>query len=152
MRVIRSGKPFHRIGLSTLWIESTHRTAGKPPSAVAVGLFALAAAATLTISASDPQVGWAYSLGIFLLAGYCSLRRITVPAAFRVTMPVVALAAISLWGFGQLAIGATEYRYATWNASLHVAAVGATTWVAVCVLRHSRLRLRFLLAFMWFGF
>ena len=84
----------------------------------AIGLFVLAASATLTIFVRDPLLGWGYALGIFLLGGYCAARQILVPTTFRVTVAGVALAVIALWGFAQLATGATVYRYATWNASL----------------------------------
>src|SRR5665213_1935790 len=98
MRVILPGKPFHRIGFSTLWAGSTYGSAKTPSSVGAIGLFVLAAAATLTIFMRDPVVGWGYALGIFLLGGRCSTRQILVPNAFRVTIPGMALAAISLWG------------------------------------------------------
>jgi len=64
----------------------------------------------------------------------------------------VALVVLSLWGFAQLAAGATVYRYATWGASLRAMALGATVWVAASALGDSALRLRFLGAFAWFGF
>jgi O-antigen ligase len=65
--------------------------------------------------------------------------------------PALALIAISLWGFAQLALGTTVYRYATWEASLRTMACGATAWVAAAMLRDARLRWRFLCAFAWFG-
>jgi len=152
MRVILPGKPFHRIGLSTLWIGSTQADAGRSSSVSAIGLFVLAAAATLTIFLRGPLAGWGYALGIFLFGGYCSVRQILVPNAFRVTVPGAAIAVISLWGFAQLVTGATVYRYATWDASLRTMALGATVWVAACALGEASLRLRFLAAFAWFGF
>jgi len=111
----------------------------------------LAAAATLTIFSSDSSVTFAYEVGIFLLAGYCSAREYLRPSAPTITIPAVALAIISLWGFAQLALGATVYRYATWEASLRTMAFGATAWVAGRTLRDGRLRWRFLSAFAWFG-
>ncbi len=69
----------------------------------------------------------------------------------RLTIPGLALAVISCWGFAQLATGATVYRYATWEASLRTMSFGATAWVAAKALRRARLRSRFLNAFAWFG-
>ena len=152
MRVILSGKPFHRIGFSTLWIGSTGGAARTPSSICAIGLFVLAAVATLTTFVRDPLAGWGYALGIFLLAGYCSARQILVATAFRVTVPGMALVAISLWGFGQLAAGSTVYRYATWDAALRAMALGATVWVAANALGRASMRMSFLQAFAWFGF
>ncbi len=42
----------------------------------------------------------------------------------------LGLAAIALWGFAQLALSATVYRYATLEASLRLAALAATAMVA----------------------
>ena len=57
----------------------------------------------------------------------------------------------SPWGFTQLAMGATVYRYATWEASLRTMTFGAAAWVAAETLRDARVRWRFLSAFAWFG-
>ena len=119
----------------------------------------MAAAATFTISVSDPSVTFAYEIGIFLLAGYCSASEalrpdataLTIPALAPILAPILALVAISLWGFAQLAMGATVYRYATWEASLRTMTFGATAWVGAKTLRDARLRWRFLSAFAWFG-
>jgi O-antigen ligase len=151
MRVIRSEKPFHRVGFGTSWIASTASLAARPTGVGAIGLFALAGAATLAIFASDPRMTFAYEIGIFLLAGYDSAREVLRPGAKILTIPALALAAISLWGFAQLAMDATVYRYATWEASLRTMAFGATAWVAAKTLRDARLRRRFLSAFAWFG-
>jgi len=111
----------------------------------------LATAATITISVNDPFGNWGYEIGIFLLAGYFSVIEILRPATFTITIPALALTAISLWGFTQLALGATVYRYATWEAALRTLACGATAWVAAKTLCDRRLRSRFLIAFAWFG-
>jgi hypothetical protein len=74
-------------------------------------------AATLTIFVSNPFVHWGYEVGIFLLAGCYSAREYLRPSALTITIPALAVATISLWGFAQLAIGAAVYRYATWEAS-----------------------------------
>ena len=152
MRVILPGKPFHRIGFSTMWAGSTYGGARKSPSVSAIGLFGLAAAATLTIFIRDPRIAWGYALGIFLLAGYGCFLEIRTPNSLRFTVAGVAIAVISLWGFAQLAAGATVFRSATWDAALRTMALGATALVAANALRDRGTRLRFLTAFAWFGF
>ena len=151
MRVILPGKPFHGVGFSTAWIASTARLAARPSGVGAIGLFILAGSATLTIFETDPFATWGYEIGIFLLAGYSSVRESFRTGTSKMTVPAVALAAISLWGFAQLSMGATVYRYATWEASLRAMACGATSWVAAKTLCEARLRWRFLCAFAYFG-
>jgi O-antigen ligase len=65
--------------------------------------------------------------------------------------PGLLLAALSVWGFSQLALGATVYRYATLVTSLRFAALAATAWVSFRVFGSQPLRLGFLRAFAWFG-
>ena len=121
-----------------------------------MALFVLAAAATGTISGRDPFLAWGYCLGIFLFCMYWALRDFLMKRAnsiaLGVTIPVAALALISLWGFGQLAAGATVYRHGTWNASVRTAALGGTAFLAARALAGSGMRFRFLRAFAWFGF
>jgi O-antigen ligase len=150
MRVILPRKPFHRIGFGTQWIASTVRPATGPSDTGAIALFVLAGASTLTIFVRDPFTSWVYELGIFLLGAGYSARQIG--GTFRPAVPAAALAAISLWGFAQLAAGATVYRYTTWEASLQAMAFGATAWIAAWTLADSCVRLRFLHAFACFGF
>ena len=95
MRVILPGKPFHRIGFSTMWAGSTYGGARKSSSGSAIGLFVLFVAATLTIFIRDPLVGWGYALGIFLLGGYESFKQIRTPNAFGVSIPGAALGMVS---------------------------------------------------------
>jgi O-antigen ligase len=119
----------------------------------------MAGTATLTIFSSGPAVNFAHEIGIFLLAGYCSAREALRPSASAITIsvtsaalaPTLALVAISLWGFAQLATGATVYRYATLEASLRTMTFGATALIAAKTLCDARLRWRFLSAFAWFG-
>jgi len=80
-----------------------------------------------------------------------STKRGLTPVVAPSLAPSLALVAISLWGFTQLALGATVYRYATWEGALRAMACGATAWVAAATLRDARLRWRFLSAFAWFG-
>ncbi|HEY4364064.1 MAG TPA: O-antigen ligase family protein [Bryobacteraceae bacterium] len=68
--------------------------------------------------------------------------------------PVVAAAGagISLWGFLQLALGTTVYRWATLNATLQYAALGATALCGYATFESPRARAVFRRAFLWFGF
>ena len=66
-------------------------------------------------------------------------------------VPAVPLSAILGWGFCQLALGATVYRYATLQGSLRAAALTATAWTAWRAFRSRELRVEFLRAFAWFG-
>ena len=151
MRVILPGKPFHRIGFSTRGVGSTYAGARKSSSVSAIGLFGLAAAATLTIFIREPVVAWGYAVGIFLLAGYGSFLQIRTPNSLRVSVIGIAVAVISLWGFAQVATGATVLRSITWDAALRSLALGATAWVAANALCDTGRRLHFLTAFAWFA-
>ena len=106
-----------------------------------------AGAATLAIWSSDPLVEWTYELGMFVLAGAVVLRE---NLSFRPTLAIVTV--LALWGFGQLATGATIYRYATLSASLRVAGLGATMLVASALFRRQDAREQFLRWFSWFAF
>ncbi len=112
-----------------------------------LSLLVLAASATLAIWSADPFVDWAYEGSVFLLAGWVTLR-----SNVRIGPMLVTAAVLAVWGFGQLAVGATVYRYATLNASLRVAALGATALVASVVFERSEARDRLLRWFAWFGF
>jgi len=108
---------------------------------------ALVTAATLAIWSTDPFTEWAYECGIFLLAGWVVLRR-----NIRISSALGAAAVLTVWGFGQLAMGATVYRYATLNASLRIAALGATAMVASAIFARAAARDRLLRWLAWFGF
>ncbi len=110
-------------------------------------LLMLAAAATLAIGSADPFLEWAYEGSVFLLAGWVAIRR-----DLRAGPVLVTTAVLALWGFGQLAAGATVYRYATLNGSLRVAALAATALAASELFRHTEARERLLGWFAWFGF
>jgi O-antigen ligase len=58
---------------------------------------------------------------------------------------------LPLWGFFQLALGATEYRYATLQSALQLAALSATAWIACTSLKPTNLP-KLLDALAWFGF
>jgi O-antigen ligase len=109
-------------------------------------LFALAAVATLTVSMRNPFTAWAYEFGVFALA-----TRVWLRTQVRASAGVIALFVISLWGFGQLAVGATAYSWATWNASLTYAGLGATALIAGNAFARERLRMFALRAFVWFA-
>jgi O-antigen ligase len=131
------------------------RTVQRECTAARLLLLALAAAATLAIWSADPFVAWTYEGGVFILAGWVAIRK-----ELRFGPILVTAALLAVWGFGQLAAGATVYRYATLNASLRVAALAATALVASEVFRHAEARGRMLrgllhgllYGFAWFGF
>jgi len=105
----------------------------------------LALSATVMIWSTDPLVVWGYEIAVFALAGWECFRllRTPTPAFPPVLAPMVA---ISLWGFLQLAMGATVYRWATVNAALQNMALAATAMGAFLVLRRPEIRAAFLRA------
>jgi len=96
-----------------------------------VVLFALASLATLLIWSSDPLCSWACQGGLLLLAAIISLRGYGHTIDYKMLLP---LGAIALWGFVQLALGATVYRYATLATALKLASYGAIAFSAAAVL------------------
>ncbi|HVO96443.1 MAG TPA: O-antigen ligase family protein [Bryobacteraceae bacterium] len=110
-------------------------------------LFLAAAGTTLTIGLREPFVSYAFEIVVFLLAAsWCFARGNPMPL-----VPAGALAGISSWGFGQLALGATVYRHATLQTSLRYAALGATAWTAFRIFSSVSAHLAFLKVFAWFG-
>ncbi len=107
-------------------------------------LFLAATAATLTIGFRDPRADYAYEFVIFLTAA-CWRWKPMAP------VPGLSLIAIATWGFLQLAVGATVYRYATLQSSLRFAAMAATGWICFRVLGSRRPRAEFLRALAWLG-
>ena len=157
MRVSLSAKPFNRHSFSTLWVDGTAGRLSSLERTSAAVLLGLGGAATLTTWVRSPLPAWGYALGVFLLAGVWTARDAFTPYALRITLPGAALAVISLWGFVQLGLvqlgmAATVYRYATLDAAVRTAALGATAFAASRALRSARLRIYFLTAFAWFGF
>jgi O-antigen ligase len=114
-------------------------------------LVLLASAATLGISAAPSATTRLYEFGAFLSACVLAMRP---NAAYRRLRPmdVVIGAALTLWGFGQLAVGATEYRFATFDAALRAASLGATLVCAFRVFDSQQARSAFITALAWFGF
>jgi O-antigen ligase len=144
----------------------------------AVAVFLLASAATLTIGSSGPWAGWAYEALILAWLALILVRQGWVAeeplagtgrgvssAGHRVRVfwnslsasapvPVagmIAISALSLWGFAELALGATVYRWATFQAALENAALGATAAAGFLAFRHASVRAAFLRALVWFG-
>jgi O-antigen ligase len=142
MRVEPFAPPINRTRFSTHWIGSTVASNGEVASAVV--LFLAAMAATLAIGFREPRVEYAYE-GVVCLLAAC-WRWKSVPLAFG-----LPLAGILIWGFLQLATGATVYRFVTLQSSLRFAALAATGWVSFRVFSSSRLRVAFLRVFAWFG-
>jgi O-antigen ligase len=111
-------------------------------------LFALPALATMLISSSGPLWNWACEAAILLLAAWVSLRVRGRGIAWQIFLP---LTAIGLWGFAQLALGATSYRYATIDASLRFAACAAMAFSAAEALGNRRRLETWLTWFCWFA-
>jgi O-antigen ligase len=115
---------------------------GLPILSTAVLLFLAAMAATLTIGFRDPRMDYAYECVLFGLGAYWIKD---LPAG------ALPLATIPAWGFAQLALGATVYRYATLQSSLRYTALATTAWIAWRTLGSRGLRDEFLRAFAWLG-
>jgi O-antigen ligase len=113
-----------------------------------VVLFALPALATMLISSTDPLWNWACEAGILLLAAFVFLHARGRGLPMQVFLP---LAAIGLWGFAQLALGVTVYRYATLDASLRFAACAAMEFAAAAALENRRRLEAWLVCFCWFA-
>jgi O-antigen ligase len=114
----------------------------------ATTLFLIAMAATLGIGFREPRLDYGYECVVFLLAAcWCLARRGKAPPL----APGLLLAAILAWGFLQLVVGATVYRYATLQSSLRFAALAATAWTGFRVFGTAGLRIEFLRAFAWLG-
>jgi O-antigen ligase len=148
MRVEPSALPINRIRLGSIWSSGTIDSVALTDRINATALFLLAMAATLTIGFRDPRIDYLYESVIFLLAVGCCL----VPQGIGMKLlPGVPLAALLAWGFAQLAIRATVYRYATLQGSLRCAALAATAWISCRAFRSHGLRVEYLRAFAWFG-
>jgi O-antigen ligase len=147
VRIEPFAPPSNRPRLSTFWIGSQGGTRSGWRHASAPILFLSAMGATLGIGFDEPRVEYGYEFVIFILAAcWCLGPRKSVPI-----LPGLALAAISLWGFVQLALGATVYRHASMVGSLRFAALGATAWVSFRILGAECERIRFLRWMAWFG-
>ena len=109
-------------------------------------LFLLAAFATAAIWNSDPLIAWCYEIALFsLVTVQCLLHAARVPR-----IPLLCLG-LGVWGFGQLALGATVYRYATLNAALQNLALSATALGAFLAFQTPASRVAFVNWFRWFG-
>lgn len=112
-------------------------------------LFALAALATLLIWNADPLWNWVCEGGILLLAAGLSASKPSAPKTdYKRFIPIGVIGA---WGFVQLALGATVYRYATLGAALQWAALAAVAFSAAAVLSLPERREMWLEWFCWFA-
>jgi O-antigen ligase len=148
MSVKPSAQPINRLRLGTIWVGSTIDAPALAERISAVFLCFMGMAATLAIGLREPRVDYFYESAIFILAaGWC----LAIRSAGIKAMPGLPLVAILAWGFVQLALSATVYRYATLQSSLRCAALAATAWISCRVFGSVRLRVEFLRAFAWFG-
>jgi len=105
---------------------------------------ALMVTSTLTIWIRDPLAEWSFEFATLILAAAACLVR-PLP---HVNIHGAAIAVIAFWGLAQLSLGSTVYRYATWTASTHYAALAALTLLAP----GGRAAKKCLRIFAWFGF
>ena len=152
MRLRPADEPFKRGRLSTVWATGTSNPVSALEQTGALGLFFLAAAATLTISVPDPLLSWGYALGICLLAGVYAIRDLIHAPSLSFRWREIALVGIGSWGWLQWAAGATEYGYATLDAAVRASAWTGTAFVAARALAHPSMRLRFLRVLAGAGF
>ncbi len=110
-------------------------------------IFFLAAGATIAISVIDPRVVWGGEFGSFLLAAFTVWRTREIRRS-----AAIPLAAIAVWGFVQLAFGATVDGYATLDASLRMAAFAATFLASATLFSTTPLVNSLLAALARFGF
>jgi O-antigen ligase len=150
MRVQRLEQPSNRPRFRTLWVAGTVKSSRSPARASATALFLAAMGVTLTIGFREPRVEYAYECIVLMLAACWCLPGRAMPRAVP-WMPGSLLAAVAVWGFLQLALGATVYRYATLQSSLRFAALVATAWVSFQVFGARDLRVQFLRVFVGFG-
>jgi O-antigen ligase len=148
MRVKPSARRINRLRLGTIWVGRTIDSSAFAERTRATGLFFLAITATLAIGFREPRVDYFYECLIFILAASCCLVHQDVGTRL---MPALPLGLILAWGFSQLALGATVYRYATLQGSLRTAALVATAWVSYHSFGSGALRIAFLRVFAWFG-
>lgn len=109
-------------------------------------LFVCAVLATLTAWTPGDYAALAY----VTLAGGLAVWGLMRGLGMRPVL-AIALGAVALWGFVQLALGATESRSETWTTALRYAGCAATAVAAHAFLSSPQLRERVLRAAMWFG-
>ena len=117
-----------------------------------LALLSLCALATLGIWVTNPFAAWGYEAGVFALTTWLFLDKSDWSGLRTERLTWTVLCATSLWGFVQLAVGATEYRWATMNAALYWASLAATALCARRLLIRAEQRNAFLQAAAWFGF
>ncbi len=146
MRVKPSARPIKRLRLGTFWVSGTTDAGGFAEWASGIVLFFMAMAATLAIGFWDPRLEYAFECVVLVLAARWCWKGSELPP-----IPGLLVAAIAAWGFLQLALGATVYRFATLQGSLRGAALAATFLVGFRAFRSRGLRGEFLRAMAWLG-
>jgi O-antigen ligase len=141
-------QPINRVGHRTRQYLRMPAPDNRLEIVCAVLLSLLAAGATFTIWTRDPLADYTYEAGIFLLTGAIFLARKTTPWPLALALP---LAAIAAWGFVQIPLGGTVYRWATLQTALRFAALAATAAAAHTAFHDPHLRHAFLCGFAWFG-
>jgi len=129
--------------------SSGHGTRGLEKT-TAFGLAALIVWAILTLWVSQRWTTGVLHCGLFALGAAWTVRLWRLGAAPRRSWLWLPLGAVAAWGLLQLAIGRSEYRFATWVAALDRMAELTAFLLALQALRSSSLRrgwLRFLAIF-----
>ena len=106
----------------------------------------MALAATIGIGFEDPRLEYGYEFVVFVLAAMWCGKGQELPL-----IPGFSMAAIAAWGFLQLALATTVYRFATLQGALRSAALGATFLVGFSAFGSGGMRVSFLRALAWAG-
>jgi O-antigen ligase len=132
----------NRVRLAGDWAAGT----GIARAFLPVTVLMIAAAATLGISAADSRLVWALEAASLVLGAIAIWR--APPLRPSIAIP---LAAIAVWGFAQLEVGATVYGYHTLDASLRMAALVAVAITSSAAFRSARSREILIRTLAWFG-
>lgn len=146
-RVSLGLKPFNKLGTRTFPNFGTGATPARTflwPAFVLLGSCSLA---TLTIWSTDPLWDRLYECGVFVVAAWYIRDRSAFPPKI-LGLPVLAL---GLWGFGQLLLDNTVYRFATLQTALRILALCLTAFCGYAALGFEDTREQVLKFVAWFG-
>lgn len=121
-------------------------------SATAAALMALLCCGILTLWVPERWALAVYQAGAFLLAALWMARFAARPFPLHFSPALVPLAGVVLWGFIQLALRNTVYRWDTWNSVLIWSVNGTLFFLALQLFGGHEARRRFLNTLLFFGF
>lgn len=104
---------------------------------------------TITIWSNNPFLLWGEEIALFAIAGWACLRGPFDLSGLH-AIPLIS-ALIGSWGFVQLALGITVYRWATVNAALQNLALAAVSFAAYRAFRTPSARAALLRGFVRFS-